>query len=343
MKLSFASDYNNGVHPALLKHLTETNGSQSESYGFDEWSESARAKIREACQAPEAYISFLTGGTQTNSTLLSAILKPYEGAICPMTGHIAVHEAGAVEITGHKVITLPAHDAKLDAGELERYLSDFFADPESEHCVWPGAVYISFPTEYGTIYSAAEISRIFEICRHYGLKLYIDGARLGYGLAAKGNDVTLPFLAAHCDCFYIGGTKVGALCGEALVFPKGDQPEHFFSMVKQRGALLAKSRLAGVQFDALFTDGLYFQIGAHAIEMAAELKEILSQAGFRFYNFSPTNQQFVIIPDKRVRELLPKVEFSVWGKYDEQSSICRFVTSWATTTEELSRLRGILL
>ena len=243
--VSFESDYNNGAHPSVLKHLVETNDEQSSSYGSDRFSENARRLIREATQCPDADIFFLVGGTQTNSTVISALLRPYEGVISVPSGHIAVHEAGAIEITGHKVLEIPGRKGKIVPKNLEAEILKMEQDPNACHMVIPGMVYITFPTEYGTLYTAKELEAIYSICREHNLLLYIDGARLGYGLSAAVNDVSLPFLASHCDCFYIGGTKVGALCGEAVVFPRGNAPEHFFTMTKQRGALLAKSRLVG--------------------------------------------------------------------------------------------------
>ena len=278
--LSFENDYSEGAHEKILQAFLETNMEKTSGYGNDPFTESAKEKIRTACECPDADVYFLTGGTQTNKTIIATMLQPYQGVVAATSGHVSVHEAGAIEFTGHKVLTVPAKEGKIQADVLQQFVADFYADGNYEHMVFPGMVYISQPTEYGTLYSKAELEQIYSVCKAYEMPLFMDGARLGYGLVSPACDVTLPELAKLCDVFYIGGTKVGALCGEALVFPKGDQPEHFFSMVKQLGALLAKSRLAGVQFDALFTDGLYFQIGAHAIEMAAELKEILSEAEF---------------------------------------------------------------
>lgn len=341
--ISFECDYNNGAHPKVLEHLIETNNRQSLTYGFDEWSDAARQKIRLACQAPDAQIFFLSGGTQTNMTVIDGILASYQAVITAETGHINVHEAGAVEFTGHKVIALPAHEGKMDAAELARYMDWFVHDESTEHLAQPGMVYITFPTEYGTLYRADEIARIHGVCRQYGLKLFIDGARMGYGLAATDNDVDLPFIAAHCDAFYIGGTKVGALCGEAVVFPKAtDMPAHFFSIIKQHGALMAKGRLIGIQFDALFTDGLYLRIARHAIEMAEKMKRLFTERGYRFNIHSPTNQQFVIIPNTKVKELEQQVLFTHWAPYGNDAMECRFVTSWATTEEDLDTLGKIL-
>jgi len=341
MKTSFESDYNNGAHPEVICHLLETNGKQSQSYGFDEWSELARKKIRTACESPDADIFFLVGGTQTNATVIDGMLQTYEGVIAVQTAHINVHESGAVEQSGHKVITLPSHDGKMDAGELEAWLKAFHADPTLEHMVIPGMVYITFPTELGSVYIAKEIEDILSVCHSYDLKLFIDGARLGYGLASSECDFDLPWLAHHCDAFYIGGTKVGALCGEAVVFPRGNAPRHFMNIVKRHGALLAKSRLAGVQYDALFTDKLYFNIAKHAIDMAMKMRKLFEDAGIPLRD-SSTNQQFVELTDEQMKHILKDVLFETWEPIDADHTLCRFVTSWATTDRDLEVLKGVL-
>lgn len=334
--VSFESDYNNGAHPSVLKHLVETNDEQSSSYGSDRFSENARRLIREATQCPDADIFFLVGGTQTNSTVISALLRPYEGVISVPSGHIAVHEAGAIEITGHKVLEIPGRKGKIVPKNLEAEILKMEQDPNACHMVIPGMVYITFPTEYGTLYTAKELEAVYSICREHNLLLYIDGARLGYGLSAAVNDVSLPFLASHCDCFYIGGTKVGALCGEAVVFPRGNAPEHFFTMTKQRGALLAKSRLVGAQFEALFTDNLYFEISKHAIAMATTMKGIFIKAGIQLWNDSPTNQIFVVLDRQMIERLKSRgILFEIWEPVDDTHKLCRFVTSWATRFEDI--------
>ncbi len=347
--LSFECDYNNGAHPKVLQHLIDTNQKQSLTYGFDEWSESARRKIRQACQCPNADIYFLSGGTQANATVIDSCLATCEAVISADTGHINVHEAGAVEASGHRVIALPSADGKLMPDTLATFMQVYETDESRDHVAQPGMVYITFPTEMGTLYTAQEIEAVYDICRRHALPLFIDGARLGYGLAASP-DITLPWLAQHCDAFYIGGTKCGALCGEAGVFTNRQvaTPRGFFSNVKRHGALSAKGRLAGVQFDALFTINseskqlLYLELSRHAIDMATRLKEVLSDAGFPFYIDSPTNQQFVIIPNDLVTRLKKDVDFTIWQPYDNRSMLCRFVTSWATTDDDISYLRGIL-
>ena len=334
--VSFESDYNNGAHPSVLKHLVETNDEQSSSYGSDRFSDNARRLIRKAAECPDADIFFLVGGTQTNSTVISALLRPYEGVISVPSGHIAVHEAGAIEITGHKVLEIPGRKGKIVPKALEAEIIKMEQDPNACHMVIPGMVYITFPTEYGTLYTAKELEAIYTICKEHNLLLYIDGARLGYGLSASVNDISLPFLASHCDCFYIGGTKVGALCGEAVVFPRGNAPKHFFTMTKQRGALLAKSRLVGAQFEALFTDNLYFEISKHAIAMATTMKGIFVKAGLPLWNDSPTNQIFVVLDRQMIERLKSRgILFEIWEPVDENHKLCRFVTSWATRFEDI--------
>ena len=340
--ISFECDYNNGAHPEVLRHLVETNDEETLTYGFDHYTEQAKEKIKAACEAPDAEVFLLTGGTQTNATVIDGMLRSYEAVVCAETGHINVHEAGAIEASGHKVIGLPQKDGKLEAATLERFMEVFENDESRDHVAQPGMVYISFPTEMGSLYTADELLRLEDTCHRHGLHLFVDGARLGYGLMAEGNDITLPFLAAHCDAFYIGGTKVGALCGEAVVFTHNNTPRCLFSMIKRHGALLAKGRLTGVQFDALFTDDLYFRISRHAIEMAAALRDVLREAGLAFYVESPTNQQFVILPNKKMHLLEQQVLFTHWMPYDDDSTVCRFVTSWATKPEDIQRLRQLI-
>ena len=340
--ISFECDYNNGAHPKVIQHLLETNNMQSLTYGFDEWSDRAKESIRKACETPQADIFFLTGGTQANTTIIDSILMTCEAVISAESGHINVHEAGAVEAFGHRIIPLHAENGKITAKTLDNYMQWFINDESREHLAQPGLVYLTFPTEYGTIYSSDEMEEIYNTCQQYSLPLFIDGARLGYGLMSRKSDITLPWLARHCDVFYIGGTKVGALCGEAVVFPHHNAPKHFFSNIKRHGALLAKGRLTGIQFDALFTDNLYFDIASHAIEMAEKMKVILQEAGLQFYIDSPTNQQFVIIPNERMHRLEQHVQFTHWEPFNEQSMVCRFVTSWATTDEDLMTLKRIL-
>ena len=333
------SDYNNGAHELVLRHLLDTNNERTQSYGDDCFSEHARQLIRQACEAPDAQIWFLAGGTQTNATIIDCALQPYEGVLCAETAHINVHEAGAVEFTGHKVIALPSHEGKLDVGELRTWLTAYFADDTAEHMVRPGMVYVTFPTELGTLYTADELRALHETCHEYGLLLYVDGARLAYGLAAS-QDVTLPLLAQLADIFYIGGTKCGALCGEAVVFPQGNAPTHMLSRIKRHGSLLAKSRVVGVQFEALFQHlgdtSLYLAIGQHAVSLAMRLRNLfVDQLGYEPFIDSPTNQQFYVIPNSDLDRLRSYFGFEVWCPVDANHTACRFVTSWATTEEEI--------
>lgn len=337
--ISFTCDYSEGAHPKILERLTATNFEQLPGYGTDHYCESAKEKIRAACEAPEAEVFFLVGGTQTNSTIIAAMLADYEGVVSAKTGHIGVHEAGAVEYTGHKVLTIPSHHGKVDPKELRDYLEAATTDPNYEHMVFPGMVYISFPTEYGTIYSKAELEEIHGIAAHYGLPLMIDGARLGYGLTSPACDLTLPELASLCEVFYIGGTKVGCLCGEAVVFPRGNAPKHFYTITKQHGAMLAKGRVLGIQFDTLFTDNLYFEISRHAIDMAMQLKELLRQKGCTFFIDSPTNQQFIVLENKKIEELGKHVAYDPWDRVDPDHTAIRLATSWATQPEQLEELK----
>ncbi len=339
--LSFECDYNIGAHPRILERLVETNFEKLPGYREDHYCKEAAAKIADACNCPEADVHFLVGGTQTNQVVISTMLRSYEGVIAAKTGHVAVHEAGAIEYSGHKVLEIPGHQGKIHADELLAYLKTFYNDETHDHMVFPGMVYISHPSEYGTLYSKAELAEIRGICQKYELPLFIDGARLGYGLASKQTDVTLEDIAKYSDVFYIGGTKVGALCGEAVVFTKKNTPKQFVTMTKQRGAMLAKGRLLGIQFDTLFTNDLYFEISKNAIEMAERLKEILHKKGYRFFLESPTNQQFVYLNSEQLDKIKGKVSYSFWEETPE-GLIVRFATSWATTNEDLDALENIL-
>ena len=340
--VSFESDYIAGAHPEILRRLTETNLEPLSGYGTDAYCESAREKIRKAVGMKNAEVEFLTGGTQTNAVVISTMLSDYEGVIAARTGHISTHEAGAIEYTGHEVLEIPQKDGKIPAEELERFLADYYADQNHEHMTFPGMVYLSHPTEYGTLYSKAEMEAVSKICHEHRIPLFLDGARLGYGLMSHDTDLTLPEIARLCDVFYIGGTKVGALCGEAVVFTRGNRPKHFMTSVKKRGALLAKGRLLGIQFDTLFTDDLYFRISRHAIDMAEKLKEIFRAYGLRMYLDSPTNQQFVILENGMMNRLREKIAFSFWEKRDEDHTVVRFATSWSTTEDDLAALESAL-
>ena len=326
----------------MLQRLIDTNAEPSGCYGFDVYCDEAKKKIMAACKNENADIFFMSGGTQTNATVIDAVLQKYEGVVAAETGHISCHEAGAIEYTGHKVLELPSHDGKMDAEELEEYLQKFWQDETHEHMVFPGMVYLSHPTEYGTLYSREELKAISVVCQQFHIPLYLDGARLGYGLMSQETDVTLQVVAKYCDVFYIGGTKVGALCGEAVVFTKKNMPKYFMTMVKQHGALLAKGRLLGIQFDALFTDELYFKISKHAILMAQLLKEGFQERGYEFYLESPTNQQFIVLENEEMERLKEKVSFGFWEKVDDKHTVVRFATSWATQKEDVDRLMEVL-
>ena len=340
--ISFTCDYNEGAHPLILQRLLGTNMQQENGYGFDSFTQSAKQKIRDFIGCPDADIFFLVGGTQTNSTIIDGVLPHYSAVIAAETGHIAVHESGAVELFGHKVITLPSHEGKLVSTDLVNYLQRFYADPTWQHMAHPDMVYISFPTEYGTIYSRQELEEIYNICKEYKLLLFVDGARLGYGLASYATDVDIKTLSRLCDVFYIGGTKIGALCGEAVVFPQGNAPSNFFTIIKQHGALLAKGRLLGLQFETLFTDNLYLSISRNAIDVAMQLKDVFLENNIKMYIDSPTNQQFPILTQQQIEKLSGKVEFEIWEQLDDNHYLTRFATSWATPSDYVEVLRNVL-
>ena len=338
--LSFENDYSCAATPEIIARLAETAPNQYPGYGTDDVCESAKAKIREACACPDAEIFFLVGGTQTNQVVIDAITPPYAGVVAATTGHVNVHEAGAIEFTGHKVLTLPHHDGKIDADELDEYCATFYADGNYTHMVFPGCVYISQATEYGTLYTLAELEAIRKICTKYDMPLFIDGARLGYALTASGNDVTIEDIARLADVFYIGGTKVGALFGEAVVIMNPALKKDFRFIMKQRGGRMAKGRLLGIQFDALFTDDLYFRISRHADEMAYQIRDIFVSAGYPLLFDSPTNQQYPIMPDDELAELRKNFGYEYWERVDKTHSGVRFCASWATTQEHVDALRA---
>lgn len=334
----FNSDYTEGAHPRLMERLMETNLEQTVGYGEDVYCEEARAAIRKVCEALDVDVQFLVGGTQTNLTVISAALRSYQGVICANTGHINVHETGAIEATGHKVLALPGTDGKITAEQVKETYDLHWRDESREHIVQPKMVYISHPTELGTLYTKAELQALHDVCKECGLYLFLDGARMGYGLMAPGTDVTLPDIANLCDVFYIGGTKVGALFGEALVIRNPELKNDFRYVIKQHGGMLAKGRLLGVQFLELFKDGLYFEISKHAIDMAMLLKDELVKKGYRFYMNSVTNQQFVIIEDKKLEEIRKKYGVTYQERFDETHSVIRLCTSWATREEDVRAL-----
>lgn len=342
----FNSDYTEGCHPAILERLAETNLEQTTGYGMDDYCARAAKKIRGACLAPDADVHFLVGGTQTNVTVISAALRPYQGAITATSGHINVHETGALEACGHKCLTLETADGKLTAAQIAACVDAHFADGSAEHMVQPKLVYISNPTELGTIYKKAELAAISDVCRKRGLYLFVDGARLGYGLACRENDLTLADIAALADVFYIGGTKVGALFGEAVVITNDELKKDFRYSIKQHGGMLAKGRLLGIQFLTLFEENRYFELGAHAARLAEKLRDELISMGVSFSVDSPTNQQFPILPDSVLEELKKKYVFEYQKRIDDAHSAVRFCTSWATKEEHVDELladiRGLL-
>lgn len=340
--IHFDSDYMAGAHPEILEALVRTNLEHTAGYGNDPYTAEAKALIRKAVGVEDAQVFFLVGGTQTNATVIDGILARHEGVVAADSGHIAVHESGAIEASGHKVLTLPHHEGKLRAEEVERYIEDFYADETYPHMVAPGMVYISQPTEYGTIYSLAELEALGAVCRKHAIPLYIDGARLGYGLKAEGADFTLKDVARIADVFYIGGTKVGALFGEAVVVTNPKLLRNLFPLVKQHGALLAKGRLLGLQFGVLFRDGLYERIGEKAVEHAITIRESFRKAGYEVVIESPTNQQFLRLPNEVIDRLRQDMSFDYWGSRGEKESIVRFVTSWATTDEDIARLQELV-
>ena len=342
LKLPFTSDYMLGAHPEVLRRLTETNFTPTPGSGQDCFCAAAAEKIRKACGCPDAEIHFLVGGTQTNATVIDALLRPYQGVLAADSGHIASHEAGAIEFGGHKVLTLPQSAGKVTAAQADAAVERYRRDESRDHTVMPGMVYISQPTELGTLYSLSELTALSEICRARGLFLYADGARLAYALACQENDVSLSDLARLCDAFYIGGTKCGALFGEAVVFPKKNLIPHFFTVIKQHGALLAKGRLLGVQFDALFTDGLYLRLGVPAVRAAERIRETLTDRGFPLCFGAPANQIFPVIENDKIERLAAQVDFSLWGPFDEARSIIRLVTDWAATAEATEALLAVL-
>lgn len=335
--IRFESDYTQGAVPEIIEALTKTNMEMTAGYGADEYCLSAAEKIKKELQYENADIHFLVGGTQTNLTFIASAVRPYQAVICADTGHINTHECGSIEACGTKLIQLTSDDGKLKAEEIEKIAAEHFNDPIREHAVQPGLVYISFPTENGTLYSKSELEKIYSVCRKYDMLLYIDGARLGYGLACKENDLELKDFPLLCDAFYIGGTKVGALFGEALVIINDSCKKDFRYMLKQKGAMLAKGRLLGLQFDALFTDGLYFRISKHAATLAEKIRKAFEEKGIEFLYNSPTNQQFPILTNQQADFLSRDFAFSTWCKVGDKIAV-RFCTSWATDEKDVDKL-----
>ena len=340
--IRFDSDYMAGAHPEVLDTLVRTNMELTAGYGNDPYTAEAKELIRKAVGCDDAEVMFLVGGTQTNATVIDGILARHEGVLAAESGHIAVHESGAIEASGHKVLTLPHYDGKVKVEDVERFITEFYADETYQHMVAPGMLYISQPTEYGTIYSLEELTELSNVCHNHDIPLYIDGARLGYALGAKEGDFTLEDIARLADVFYIGGTKMGTLFGEAVVVTNRTLLKNLFPLVKQHGALLAKGRLLGLQFGAMFRDGLYERLGQHAVQLATRLREIFRTAGYEIVIESPTNQQFVRLPNSVIDTLRQSASFDYWGPRGKDQSIVRFVTSWATTEQEIDELERLV-
>ena len=335
--IRFESDYTQGATPEIIKRLVETNMEMTPGYGTDKYCRSATEKIKAELQCGNADVHFLVGGTQTNLTFIASVIRPWQAVICADTGHINVHECGSIEACGTKLLQIPSSDGKIKAEEIEGIAYGHFSDPIREHSVQPGMVYISFPTENGTLYSKKELTDIYTVCKKYGLYLYIDGARLGYGLASDKNDLEMKDFVNLCDAFYIGGTKVGALFGEALVIVNDECKKDFRYMEKQKGAMLAKGRLLGLQFDALFTDGLYYRISAHAVGLAGKIRRAFEEKGIELLYDSPTNQQFPILTKEQADKLAVDFAYSPWCKVGDKVAV-RFCTSWATDEKNVDRL-----
>ena len=336
--IRFECDYAEGAHPKILERLIQTNFQQTKGYGEDEHCENARQIIRKLCGDTSSDVHFLVGGTQTNTTVIASVLRPHQGVVSAIMGHINVHETGAIESTGHKVLALPCENGKLSAKQVEQIYSEHWNDSNHEHTVQPGMVYISNPTENGTIYSKQELTALSRVCRKYSLPLFMDGARLGYGFAAENNDLTLPDIAQLCDVFYIGATKIGALFGEAIVITNNNLKKDFRYLIKQHGGMLAKGRLLGIQFEVLLEDGLYFEISQHAVQMAMKIRDAFREKCISFYSDSTTNQQFPIITKKQLQFLSEKYAFEHWAYIDEEQIAVRFCTSWATREEDVKEL-----
>lgn len=338
----FQCDYSEGAHPMIMQRLMETNLEQTVGYGMDEYCEQAREAVKKAVGCEDADVHFLVGGTQANATVISSVLRPYQGVICADTGHINVHETGAIEHSGHKVLALPAEKGLLKAEQIRQAMEEHLAEDGPEHTVQPGMVYISFSSEVGTVYSLEQLKEISAVCREYGLPLFIDGARMGYGLAAEGGDVKLADIASLADVFYLGGTKQGALFGEAVVMVNDALKKDFRYNIKQNGGMLAKGRLLGIQFLTLFEDGLYFELSQHAVSLAMKIRDAFRAKGFAFMVDSPTNQQFPILDNETMERLSNDFRFSVWQKMDAGHTAVRFCTSWATRPEAVDALISAL-
>lgn len=338
----FQCDYNEGAHPRIMERMMETNFEQTVGYGEDHYCAAARETVRKTVGREDVDVHFLVGGTQANATVISSVLRPHQGVLCAATGHINVHETGAIEHSGHKVLAMPAENGLLSAEQIRRAMEDHLAEDGPEHMVQPGMVYISFSSEVGTVYSLAQLRSISAVCREYSLPLFIDGARMGYGLASEGCDVTLADIASLADVFYLGGTKQGALFGEAVVIVNDALKKDFRYFIKQKGGMLAKGRLLGIQFLTLFENGLYFQLSEHAVAQAMRIRDAFRSRGYGFLVDSPSNQQFPVVDNATLERLSSDFLFSFWQKVDEDHSAVRFCTSWATRPEAVDALIAAL-
>jgi threonine aldolase len=338
MRYNFMNDYNECAHERILEAIARANREQDDSYGLDSRCQNARALIQARLGGAGSDVHFLVGGTQANLTIIAASLKPYQGVVCAESGHINVHETGAIEATGHKVLALPTTNGKITAEQIAAHVAAHYADSTAEHMVQPGMVYLSQPTEVGTVYTKDELRAISRVCLLYGMPLYVDGARLGNSFAAAGADVFLPELARYTSAFSIGGTKMGALFGEALVINDPALKKDFRYHIKQRGGMLAKGRLLGIQFETLFTDGLYDEIGRHAVALAQQIAEGVKAKGYSLFVDSPTNQVFPILPRELLKTLANDFGYAFWQTFDAESDVVRFCTSWATPTEMVDAL-----
>lgn len=336
--VSFECDYTTGCHPKILERYIETNLDQQPGYGKDKFTIHAEELIKDACKSHGSEVHFIASGTQANKVAIAALLEDYEGIIALSTGHVSVHEAGAIEDSGHKVIELQESDGKITAEQIDQYVTDFYKDGSWQQMVIPGLVYITLPTEFGTLYTLSELTDISNVCKKHKMRLFVDGARLSFALASDECDIALPDLAKLCDCFTIGSTKSGAMLGEALVFREGSVPKNFVTTRRKHGALLAKGRVIGVSFETLFNDDLYTEIGKNVLHQAKKLKEVLHKNNCEFYLESPTNQQFIILENSKFEALNREVAVTNWDKFDEERRVVRLVTSWSTTDEDLDIL-----
>lgn len=353
--MHFDSDYMNLCHPLVLQRMAETQQQQFAGYGTDSLTAAARQQICRLCHRPNAKVFFLAGGTQTNMVVIDALLRSFEGVLAAESAHIAIHESGAIESTGHKVLPLTPHNGKITARQIDDYVTSYYNDPNWEHMVPPGMVYITHPTEYGTLYTLNELEELGAVCHRHHIPLYLDGARLGYGLAAPNSDISLPDIARLCDAFYIGGTKCGTMYGEAVVFPDPTRAEHFFSHIKRHGALLAKGWAVALQFDTLMrrngdpshyaddiSDTVYFDICRHAVNQAMRIRNALLQKGYTLHLDSPTNQQFVTVTLQQAEHFAHHLTYGQWEPPRDGHVTIRFATSWATKTDDVDRLIDLL-